>query len=34
MARRKDLDRIIQVLTDINQLSLSGLFRVLSADIV
>jgi len=34
MAGRKDLDMIIQLLSDINQLSLSGLFRVVSADFV
>lgn len=34
VAGRKDLDTIIQVLSDINQLSLSGLFRVVSGDIV
>lgn len=34
MAGRKDLDTIIQVLSDINQLSLSRLFRVVSAYIV
>lgn len=34
VAGRKDLDMIIQVLSDINQLRLSGLFRLVSADIV
>lgn len=34
MAGRKDLDMIIRLLSDINQLSLSGLFRAVSADFV
>lgn len=34
MAGRKDLDMIIQLLSDINQLTLSGLFRAVSADCV
>lgn len=34
VAVRKTLDTIIQVLSDTNQFSLSGLFRVVSVDIV
>lgn len=34
VAGTKALDMIIQVLRDINQFSLSGLFRVVSVDIV
>lgn len=32
IAGRKDLDMIIQLLIDINQLSLSGFFRAVSVD--